>query len=153
MRVLMVCLGNICRSPLAEGIMRKKIEENKLNWTVDSAGTSGYHIGEAPDPRSILIANQYGIDISSLKGRKFNYGDFEYFDLILVMDSMNYIDIIKQCINDHEKNKVHLIMNFVSPQKNISVPDPYYGGEEGFEEIYNMLNEACDQIILRHLSP
>lgn len=150
MRILMVCLGNICRSPLAEGIMRKKIEENNLNWVVDSAGTAGYHIGESPDPRSILIAKKNGIDISFLKGRKFNYGDFDHFDLILAMDSMNYTDIIKQCINTIEKNKVHLIMNFVSPQKNIAVPDPYYGGEDGFEQVYNMLNLACDQILSKY---
>lgn len=146
----MVCLGNICRSPLAEGIMRQKIAKNGLDWEVDSAGTSGYHIGEAPDPRSVSIAKQYGINISSLKGRKFNYGDFEHFDLILAMDSMNYIDIIKQSINETEKNKVHLIMNFVEAGKNIAVPDPYYGGEEGFNNVFKMLDKACDKIISQY---
>lgn len=147
MKILMVCLGNICRSPLAEGIMQKKIEENQLDWMVESAGTSGHHIGQAPDERSIKIARQKKIDISHYKARKFNYGDFAQYDLILAMDSMNYTDIIRQSIDEDEKSKVHLIMNYVEKGRNIAVPDPYYGGEDGFEKVYSMLEKACDKII------
>lgn len=147
MRILMVCLGNICRSPLAEGIMQRKIQDNNLDWVVDSAGTIGYHIDAQPDERSVYIAKKYGIDISAQRGRKFNYGDFELYDLILVMDSMNYQDILIQAISEEEKSKVQLIMNFASPGRNIAVPDPYYGGDDGFEKVYQMLVQACDGVI------
>jgi len=143
----MVCLGNICRSPLAEGIMRAKIEEAGLDWEVDSAGTSGFHAGEQPDKRSIQVAKKYGIDISQQRSRQFRGWDFEVFDRIYVMDSSNYRDVVAMAQSAEEKAKVHLIMNVIEPDKNIAVPDPYYG-EFGFENVYQMLDEACAQIIV-----
>lgn len=141
----MVCLGNICRSPLAEGIMRAKIQEAGLDWEVDSAGTSGFHVGEPPDKRSIQVAKKHGIDISQQRSRQFRGWDFEQFDIIYVMDSSNYRDVVAMAESPEEKAKVKLIMNEIQPQKNIAVPDPYYG-EFGFENVYQMLDQACESI-------
>ncbi|GAA3791621.1 low molecular weight protein-tyrosine-phosphatase [Corallibacter vietnamensis] len=142
-KILMVCLGNICRSPLAEGILRSKLSENVL---VDSAGTSNYHVGDAPDKRSIAVAKKYGIDISNLKGRQFSTEDFDTFDLIYVMDESNYENVIKQSRTPEDIAKVKYILNEIYPNQNHSVPDPYYGGEQGFENTYKMLDEACNEI-------
>lgn len=147
MKILMVCLGNICRSPLAEGILRSKVEKYKLDWEIDSAGTSGWHSGEKPDQRSIDVALQHGIDISKQSSRKFYDFDIERFDLIYAMDVHNYNDIIKHCKNEIEKQKVKLILNELFPNENRSVPDPYYGGAQGFKKVYDMLNEACENIV------
>jgi len=141
-KVLMVCLGNICRSPLAEGILKSKIFSFKT--FVDSAGTGAYHVGEKPDKRSIAIANTNGIDISNQKARKFTVEDFELFDIIYVMDNSNYKNVISLARNTQDSAKVKLILNEVFPSENLDVPDPYYGGEYGFKNVYNMLNEACD---------
>lgn len=146
-KVLMVCLGNICRSPLAEGILRHKAEKSGLNITIDSAGTSDYHIDQHPDKRSVLSAKKHGIDISKLKGRQFNVTDFDTFDLIFVMDSSNYSDVIALSRNENDTKKVELILNRVHPNSNMPVPDPYYGGEQGFENVYQLLNKACDEIL------
>ncbi|UMB60613.1 low molecular weight phosphotyrosine protein phosphatase [Lutibacter sp. A80] len=143
-RVLMVCLGNICRSPLAEGILKSKVIGSKV--FVDSAGTGAYHVGEQPDTRSIAIANLNGIDITDQKARKFNVNDFELFDIIYVMDNSNYKNVISLAKNSQEKSKVKLILNEVFPNENLDVPDPYYGGEFGFKNVYKMLNEACEVI-------
>ncbi|HEY0031398.1 MAG TPA: low molecular weight protein-tyrosine-phosphatase [Bacteroidia bacterium] len=145
-RVLMVCLGNICRSPLAEGILREKIEKLSLNVVIDSAGTSNYHTGQHPDNRSILNARQHGVDISKLKARQFSISDYDEFDHIFVMDSSNYSDVISLARNAEDKNKVELILNRVYPNSNMSVPDPYFGGEQGFENVYILLDKACDVI-------
>ena len=142
----MVCLGNICRSPLAQGILEKKSKENKLNICVDSAGTGGWHVGASPDLRSINIAKKYNIDISQQKARKFSTYDFKNFDKIYVMDTSNYRDIIRLCSSENECNKVELILKKIDPENNPSVPDPYYGGNQGFENVYQMLDEACDVI-------
>ncbi|WP_418513359.1 low molecular weight protein-tyrosine-phosphatase [Corallibacter sp.] len=142
-KILMVCLGNICRSPLAEGILRSKLSENVL---VDSAGTSNYHVGDAPDKRSIAVAKKYGIDISNLKGRQFSTEDFDTFDLIYVMDESNFENVIKQSRTPEDIAKVKYILNEIYPNQNHSVPDPYYGGEQGFENTYKMLDEACNEI-------
>ena len=147
-KILMVCLGNICRSPLAEGILRSKLSEN--SFLIDSAGTSNYHIGSQPDKRSIAIAKKYGIDISQLKGRQFNISDFDIFDFIYVMDESNYNNVVSLARNEEDIKKVKLILNEVYPKKNFDVPDPYYGGDEGFKNIYNMLDEACS-IIAKNL--
>lgn len=149
MKILMVCLGNICRSPLAEGIMKEKIKKHHLNWQVESAGTSGAHAGELPDHRSIKIAKENHIDITDQRSRKFRSYDFETFDLIYVMDSHNYQDVIRLAQSEAEKSKVILIMNELNPGKNIAVPDPYYG-EFGFENVYNMLDEACEKIVEKY---
>ncbi|UOB17696.1 low molecular weight protein-tyrosine-phosphatase [Abyssalbus ytuae] len=148
-RILMVCLGNICRSPLAEGILKSKV--NSLNILVDSAGTSNYHIGEPPDRRSVEIANKYGIDIANQRGRQFSVKDFDSFDLIFAMDNSNYKSILRLARNEEDVKKVNLILNLLYPEKNIDVPDPYYGGVQGFENVYKMLNEACE-VLLKKLS-
>jgi protein-tyrosine phosphatase len=146
-KILMVCLGNICRSPLAEGILRQKTEERNLNIIIDSAGTSNYHIGQQPDKRTMLNAKKHGVDISNLKGRQFKVSDFDAFDIIFVMDSNNYSDVISLARNENDINKVELILNRVYPNSNMAVPDPYYGGEEGFENVYQLLDKACDVIV------
>jgi protein-tyrosine phosphatase len=145
----MVCLGNICRSPMAEGILRGHIEKAGLKVIVDSAGTSGYHAGEAPDFRAVRTLQKKGIDISGLSARQFTSSDFDNFDFIYVMDTSNLINVLNLARNEEDKKKVILIMNEVNPNKNQSVPDPYYGGIEGFEEVYNMLDHASTIILSR----
>ena len=147
MSYLMVCLGNICRSPLAEGILRNKAEKLNLDVDIDSAGTSNYHIGQHPDNRTVLNAKQHGIDISKLKGRQFQVEDFDKFDTIFVMDSSNYSDVISLARNENDKNKVELILNRVYPNSNMAVPDPYFGGEQGFENVFILLEQACEVIV------
>lgn len=144
-KVLMVCLGNICRSPLAEGILKSKI--GALNIEVDSAGTAAYHVGNLPDTRSVQVAKKYGVDITDQRARKFEISDFEEFDLIYAMDASNFNNILALTENDEQKAKVLMIMNEAEPDCDISVPDPYYGGDGGFENVYRMLDEACDVII------
>ena len=146
MKVLMVCLGNICRSPLAEGILKSKSK----NIIVDSAGTAGYHIGNKPDIRSIEIARKYNLDISDQRARQFNTNDFNIYDKIYAMDNDNYSRIISLAENQKEIDKVDLILNESYPNQHKSVPDPYYGGEKGFENIFHLLNNACEKIIERH---
>ena len=142
----MVCLGNICRSPLAEGILKSKTK----NIEVDSAGTAGYHIGKNPDIRSIEIGKKNNIDISSQRARQFSSNDFSKFDKIYAMDNDNYSKIISLAKNQQEINKVELILNEIFPNQFKSVPDPYYGGARGFENIYNLLNKACEKIASKH---
>ncbi len=139
----MVCLGNICRSPLAEGILQTKVSKNIV---VDSAGTSGVHQGELPDIRSIEIAQKYGIDITNQRSRKFVDADFDNFDLIYTMDKSNYDTILALSKNDKEVKKVKMILNELKASSNMSVPDPYYGGKKGFENVFKMLDEACEII-------
>ncbi len=149
MKILMVCLGNICRSPLAEGIMKAKIEENNLDWEVDSAGTGSWHVGNLPDIRSIKVGKTHGIDITDQQARQFTKSDFEKFDLIFAMDASNYQNIVRMSNNEDQKNKVHLIMNMVNPGMNQTVPDPYYG-DDGFENVYQMLDLACGKVIEKY---
>ncbi|WP_177176609.1 low molecular weight protein-tyrosine-phosphatase [Hyunsoonleella jejuensis] len=148
-KILMVCLGNICRSPLAEGILKSKLPENK--FFIDSAGTGAYHIGNKPDMRSIAVAKENGIDISNLRARQFVKQDFSDFDLIYAMDESNFRHIIKMARNDEDIAKVKLILNEIAPNQNKSVPDPYYGGDKGFESVFQMLDEACDKIAEKHI--
>jgi protein-tyrosine phosphatase len=145
MKVLMVCLGNICRSPLAEGVLRHKSAGK--NIIVDSAGTAAYHINERPDERSISKGKEYGIDISNLRGRQFKVSDFDIFDFIFAMDQPNFENIIELARNEEDKSKVKLILNETHPDKNLEVPDPYYGGAQGFEDVYQLLDKACDALI------
>lgn len=140
-KILMVCLGNICRSPLAQGILESKLSPE--SFEVDSAGTSHYHIGSVPDDRSIEVASKNGIDITRQRGRAFQIEDFDTFDRIYVMDQSNFKDVVKRARNDADIAKVQLILNESHPNKNREVPDPYYGGHSGFDSVYNMLDEAC----------
>jgi protein-tyrosine phosphatase len=149
MKLLFVCLGNICRSPLAEGIMKHKIAEQGLDWEVDSAGTGGWHAGDLPDSRSIQVAQKHGVDLTYQRARKLRSIDYEAFDRIYVMDSMNYQDV-KKLANEDEYDKIELIMNEVEPHRNINVPDPYYGEGDGFEHVFQMLDRACDAIIKKY---
>jgi protein-tyrosine phosphatase len=142
-KVLMVCLGNICRSPLAEGILRSKVDSDKV--VVDSAGTAGYHIGNPPDKRSIAVARKYGLDISNQRCRKFSRLDFLEFDLIYVMDRSNFSDVANLANNAQEAQKVKLLLSEVDLGLQ-EVPDPYYGGDDGFENVYQMVNQACEAI-------
>jgi protein-tyrosine phosphatase len=141
-KILMVCLGNICRSPLAEGLLASKLPKD--GFFVDSAGTGNYHIGKQPDQRSILTAQKHGLDISYQKARQFTPRDFEDFDYIYVMDNTNYDDVIELAKNEEQKSKVQLILNELFPGDNVDVPDPYYGLQNGFDLVYEMLDEACD---------
>ena len=145
MKILMVCLGNICRSPLAEGILSSKGKH--LNIEVDSAGTAAYHIGKQPDIRSIEIANKYAIDLNQQRARQFSRADFDEFDIIYAMDTNNYAHLISLASSETERNKIRMILNEINPNTYQSVPDPYYGGKNGFQDVYNMLDKACDQII------
>ena len=142
MKIVMVCLGNICRSPLAEGILKSKSK----NIYVDSAGTASYHIGKKPDSRSIEIGLKHNIDISNQKARQFSSDDFSKFDKIYVMDNDNYSKIISLAKNQEEIDKVDLILNEIYPNEFMSVPDPYYGGDQGFINIFNLLDKACEKI-------
>jgi len=147
-KILMVCLGNICRSPLAEGILKSKIDINKI--FVDSAGTGHWHVGQLPDPRSIEVAKSHGIDLTNQRGRQFTQKDFEDFDFIFVMDTSNKENVIQLAQNTSETEKVKLILDEIFPLENVDVPDPYYGGNQGFESVYQMLDQACDEIV-KHL--
>jgi protein-tyrosine phosphatase len=140
-KILMVCLGNICRSPLAEGLLKSKLP--KTEFFVDSAGTSGYHAGSPPDLRSIEVANIHGLDISKQKSRRFSGYDFEIFDHIFVMDKSIYNDVVRQANSDEERQKVTLILDYQGAEI-LEVPDPYYGGDQGFKHVYDLLNKACD---------
>ncbi len=147
-KILMVCLGNICRSPLAEGILASKLPKEK--FLVDSAGTGSWHIGRAPDSRSIATAKKNGLNIANQKGRQFKRSDFDTFDYIFVMDNNNYSDVIDLAKNEVQKNKVQLILNEIFPNENVDVPDPYFGLANGFDIVYEMLDEAC-QVIAQKL--
>ncbi|WP_310556336.1 low molecular weight protein-tyrosine-phosphatase [Flavobacterium sp.] len=142
-KILMVCLGNICRSPLAEGILRSKLPKN---FIIDSVGTGNWHIGNPPDPRSVKIASEKGIDISNLRGRQFSTQDFINFDCIYVMDNQNHKDVIALATTEAEKSKVKLILDELFPNENVDVPDPYFGLQDGFEKVYDMLDAACNVI-------
>jgi len=143
----MVCLGNICRSPLAHGILESKAPED---WYIDSAGTSGWHEGERPDTRSIITAKGRGLNIDQQRSRPFLAEDFERFDVIFAMDSSNYTNITRLAPDEASKAKVRLIMNEAYPGENRQVPDPYTGGQRGFEDVYDMLDLAIEKFLERH---
>jgi protein-tyrosine phosphatase len=152
-KIVMVCLGNICRSPLAEGILASKLPKKK--FIVESAGTGDWHIDHAPDKRSIAVAKKHKISIENQKGRQFNCSDFDNFDYIYVMDSSNYDNVIALAKSSEQKNKVKMILNELFPNENVDVPDPYYGLPNGFDTVYQMLDEVCDviakKLIAKHL--
>ena len=145
MKVLMICLGNICRSPLAEGILKHKVAKQQLNWHVDSAGTGAWHAGDLPDRRSIAIAKKYGIDLTDQRARQFEKSDLDTFDLILTMDKNNYQDILRFAKTEAQRAKVHLILNFSRPNSDSEVPDPYY--DNRFQLVYDLLDEACEAVV------
>jgi len=142
----MVCLGNICRSPLAEGILQRKITKQNLGWNVDSAGIGNWHSGQAPDLRAIQMARKYGIDISEQRARQFIVADFDRFDRIFAMDAQNLRDILRQARHDDDRKKVEMIMNAAFPAENMEVPDPYYN-DDGFNDVFQMLDNACTKIV------
>lgn len=144
-KILMVCLGNICRSPLAEGILASKLDPDR--YQISSAGTSNYHIGKKPDKRSIQTARDHGIDITNQRATQFTVTDFDLYDIIYAMDNSNYQNIIKLSRNSGDSKKVKLILNELHPNENLDVPDPYYGGDQGFKNVFEMLDKACDQLI------
>jgi len=143
-KILMVCLGNICRSPLAEGILASKLPKNDFH--VDSAGTGHWHVGNPPDKRSILTAEKNGIDISNQRGKLFKPSFFQEYDYIYVMDTNNYEDVINMAKNEEDKKKVQLILDELFPGENVDVPDPYKGVQQNFDQVFEMLEEACESI-------
>ncbi|MGM0480209.1 MAG: low molecular weight protein-tyrosine-phosphatase [Bacteroidota bacterium] len=147
MKILMVCLGNICRSPLADGLMRKKVVDHDLPVEVDSAGTGDWHVGEAPDPRMRETAQSKGLSIDELRGRQFNVEDFDRFDRIFVMDLSNRENVLKLARNDEDAAKVDLLLNLSHPGEDMEVPDPYFGGDEGFQHVYQLVDDATDQLV------
>jgi protein-tyrosine phosphatase len=146
MDILLVCLGNICRSPLAEGILREKLSKHGISWNVDSAGTGSWHVGAGPDKRSIKVAKEFSIDIKNLKARQFSVADFDRFDLILAMDERNF-EFINRKASAGSRARVAMMLDFLYPGERKSVPDPYYGGDNGFYQIYELLDRACDALI------
>ena len=143
----MVCLGNICRSPIADGLLRQKVNEQNLAVEVDSAGTIGLHADSAPDSRMITTAKNRGTDISFLKARQFTAADFEQFDVIFAMDKNNKRDILSLAKNAEDKQKVHLLLSEISDQEEANVPDPYYGTSKDFEHVYDLVDKATNTII------
>ena len=145
--ILMVCLGNICRSPMADGLLRKKVKDNALDVFVDSAGTGDYHVGEAPDKRmrETASAKQYPID--ELRARQFTKTDFQEFDRIYVMDKSNRDNVLRLAQSPEDRQKVKLILDELYPREGREVPDPYFGGQKGFEDVFQMLDLVTDKII------
>lgn len=144
----MVCLGNICRSPLAEGIMRKLTKDQ--DFLIDSAGTANYHIGAAPDQRSIAIAALHNIDISKQQARQLTHADLDAFDHILVMDEENLYNALALCSSSAQRNKIALITKAVDlfvPR----IPDPYCGGADGFTQVYELLHDCCSYWLKKHV--
>lgn len=146
----MVCLGNICRSPLAEGILQHKARQAGLNWTVDSAGTNSYHIGDTPHPLSQKVALLHGIDISRQRARRLTGADFDRYDKIYALAGNVIADMRSLARQQFLASKVDLLMNELHPGSNRDVPDPYYGAEPGYHEVFRMIDEACDSIIRRY---
>ena len=150
MKILMVCLGNICRSPLAEGILQQKIDFYGINAEVESAGFEPFHTGDPPDERAIKIGHNNGIDISGHRARMFQLSDFERFDRIYVMDDNNHNDVMRKARNEADRMKVDYILNTIHHERNGVVPDPYYGGFRHFEEVFDLLNQ-CSEAIAKEL--
>ncbi len=155
MKILMVCLGNICRSPLAEGILQQKTNDLGLNWQVDSAGTGNYHIGSQPHQISQKVARENGIDISNQKARQFVKEDMLAFDKIYVMDADNYNDVKRMSLELWNASKTDLLLNELYPGENRGVPDPWYEKEEAYHKVFAMIDGACDNIISKcaHAEP
>ncbi len=152
MKILMVCLGNICRSPLAEGILKDKAEVAGLSWVIDSAGTNGYHVGEAPHPLSQKVALLNGIDISRQRARKFTAADINNFDIVYAMAEDVIMEMKRIAKNQFDGAKVDLLMNELYPARDMDVPDPWSGPEPAYHEVFAMIDKACDKIIEKYRS-
>lgn len=144
-RILMVCLGNICRSPLAQGILESKL--SSTNFYIDSAGTASFHIGASPDKRSVLTANKFGVDISHQTARQFKTSDFDDFDIIYAMDASNFDNLKRLATNEYDASKIKLILDENPNSKLKNVPDPYYGDLNDFEHVFHILDKTCDHIV------
>ncbi|MFZ1686502.1 MAG: low molecular weight protein-tyrosine-phosphatase [Flavobacteriales bacterium] len=147
MKILMVCLGNICRSPMAEGVLRHLAQQRGIHIEVDSAGTADYHVGDAPDKRARTATQRKGISIEHLRGRQVEMADFARFDLLLAMDKSNHSDLLQLAPDDASKEKVKLMMAFANKTSTGEVPDPYYGPDEGFDETFALLENACNGLL------
>jgi protein-tyrosine phosphatase len=143
-RILMVCLGNICRSPLAEGILKDKLDPSR--FIVESAGTGGWHVGNPPDPRSIEIAKKRGLDISGQRAQQFEASFFDHYDLIFAMDQSNFRDLKAMANSSEQRDKLSMLLEAIFPGEGVDVPDPYYGGTSGFSEVYDLIDRACNVI-------
>jgi protein-tyrosine phosphatase len=150
MKILMVCLGNICRSPLAEGILKQKAVQHGLNWHIESAGTNGYHTGEAPHRLSQKVAKMNGVEICHQRAQRFSAADFGRFDKIYAMAADVISDMKRIAGNKYDVSKVDLLLNELNPGENLDVPDPWYGTEPGYHEVYKMIDEACEKIIMNY---
>jgi protein-tyrosine phosphatase len=151
MKVLMVCLGNICRSPLAEGILQHKAQQCGLQWQVDSAGTGNWHVGQPPHRLSQKTALHYGVDISYQKCRQFRASDMTEFDIIFFMEKANMDDAKMIAGSKWNEAKAKLLLNEIHPESNKAVPDPYYGTEDDYHEVFEMISQACDAFIAKHI--
>lgn len=147
MKILMVCLGNICRSPMAEGILKAKIAEQGLRWELGSAGTENYHVGEGADRRAVRTAARNRIDISGHVARQLSDKDFEYYDIIYAMATDVRREILHRNFKRDYSDKIHLFMDEVYPGENRSVPDPWYGNEAGFQPVFELIDKVCSGII------
>jgi protein-tyrosine phosphatase len=147
MKLLMVCLGNICRSPMAEGIMRERAHQRGMALEIDSAGTGNYHIGDGPDPRAVQCLKGKGIDIAPLRARQFSIDDFDAFDIIFAMDQSNYDHIIAKARHEADVSKVRMILDEHESTKGSIVPDPYFGEMDGFETVYSLVDQACEAFL------
>ena len=150
MRILMVCLGNICRSPLAEGILKHKAQQAGKNWTIESTGTNGYHVGEPPHRLSQKVAKINGIDICNQKASLFSASDFDKYDIIYAMAGDVITEMKWIAGKKYDPSKVKLLLNELDPGKNMDVPDPWYGPEPGYHDVYKMISDACDTIIRKY---
>ena len=151
MKILMVCLGNICRSPMAHGLLEYKTKALGLNWLIDSAGTSSWHRGDQPDARAVACMKKHGIDITYQSSRPIIPDDLQEYDLIYVMDRSNQTNVLEIAKTEEEQHKVALVMSMVNEHEPADVPDPYFGtGDKGFETVYKMLDEATDKIIAKY---
>jgi protein-tyrosine phosphatase len=147
MNVLFVCLGNICRSPIAEGILKQLYLTHGIDARVESAGFESFHINDSPDPRAMRVCAQHGIDLSQKKARLFREEDFHQFDRIYVMDQKNYQDVIETAINESDAQKVDFLLNLTHPGKNLPVPDPYYKGLDECEKVFELMSNACKKLV------
>jgi protein-tyrosine phosphatase len=151
-RFLFVCTGNICRSPLAEGILREKLKKHHIEAEIDSCGFESFHVGDEPDTRAQTVASRRGIDLSSHRARLFHVQDFDRFDYIFAMDSSHYANIMRYARNDSDRTRVNYMLNVLTPGENRGVMDPWYHDMKAFEAVFQQLDAACDIIVEKIIS-